>query len=114
MTDVPVTTDSNEKLWAVLSHASLFIGAPFLLPLIIYLVKKDAGGEAAQHAKEALNFHISTFIYTLLALPLCFFCVGFFALIGIGLASAIFSIVACIKASEGAPYRYPLTLRLVP
>jgi uncharacterized Tic20 family protein len=31
-----------------------------LLPLIIYLVKKDESPRVSHHAKEALNFHISS------------------------------------------------------
>jgi len=34
-----------------------------IFPLIIYLVKKGESEKIADHAREALNFHISLFIY---------------------------------------------------
>ena len=107
------TSGSDDRLWSVLCHASLFLGVPFLLPLIVYLVKKDDSRLTAWHAREALNFHISLLIYSLLALPLCMICIGFFILLAISLGSVVLGIVACIKASEGAYYRYPLNIRLI-
>ncbi len=111
---VPVPrTDRNDKLWAVLCHLSSFLGVGFLLPLIVYLVMRDESPYVREHAREALNFHISLFLYALLCVPLVFVVVGIFLLIGIGIASFILAILAAVKASDGGIYRYPLTLRLV-
>ncbi|MGK0197767.1 MAG: putative Tic20 family protein, partial [Yoonia sp.] len=56
---------SDEKLWSVLSHLSLLLGVGILLPLIVYLVKKGDSPAVAEHAKEALNFHISVYLYAI-------------------------------------------------
>ena len=103
----------NDKLWAILCHLSGFIGAPILIPLIIYLVMKDDTPFVRAHAREALNFHISLFIYSIACIPLVFIIVGVPLLIALWGVSLIFAIIAAIKAGDGRSYAYPLTIRLV-
>lgn len=107
------TPRGNEKIWALLSHLSSFLGAPFLIPLIIYLAMRGDSDYVATNAREALNFHLSLLIYGVCCIPLIFVLVGIPLLILIALASLILAIVAAIKASEGGCYHYPLTIRLV-
>ncbi len=103
----------NDKLWSVLCHLSGFIGAPILIPLIVYLVMKDDSPFVRRHAREALNFHLSLLIYGLLCIPLVFIFVGVPLLIALWIASLVLAIVATIKAGDGKAYAYPLTIRLV-
>ena len=112
MNDVPVT-QGNDKLLIILCHLSLLLGVGFILPLIVYLVKRRESVLVAAHAKEVLNFHISLVIYTFCAIPLVFICIGIPILVAIGLGSLICAIIASLKASEGSFYRYPLTIRLI-
>ncbi|WOO41276.1 DUF4870 domain-containing protein [Rubellicoccus peritrichatus] len=109
----PIEMTSDEKLWAILSHISLLLGVAIILPLIAYLVKRGDSAIVAEHAKEALNFHISLLIYTIVCIPLVFIFVGIFLIIGISIASMVLCIIATIKASNGEFYRYPLTIRFV-
>jgi len=122
MTPPPLPTNPNgdEKIWIILCHLSLFLGAGLILPLIVYLIKKQDAPLTAAHAREALNFHLSLVIYMICAFMLIFALT--FVLIGflliplipaIGIAAAVCSIIACIKASEGGFYYYPLTIRFV-
>ena len=62
-----VKPDSNEKLLIILCHLSLFLGVGIIFPLIIYLVKKGESEKITAHARESLNFHISLFIYAVIA-----------------------------------------------
>ena len=103
----------NEKIWALLSHLSWFIGMPFLLPIVVYLAMKGDSAYVADNAREALNFHLSLLIYALCCIPLVWILVGIPLLIIIGLASLALAVVAAMKASDGGCYHYPLTLRLV-
>jgi len=103
----------GEKIWALLSHLSGFIGLPFLLPLIVYLAMRGDSEYVTANAREALNFHLSLLIYALCCIPLTFILVGIPLMILIALAYVILAIVAAIKAAEGGCYRYPLTIRLV-
>jgi hypothetical protein len=113
MNDSPLPASSNDRLWSVLCHLSAFLGVPFLLPLVVYLVMKKDSDFVAGHSREALNFHLSLLIYVIVIIPLCLIGVGFILGGILVLVSLIFSIIAAIKASENLPYRYPLTIRFV-
>ena len=61
----------NDKIWAILSHLSTFLGIGFILiPLVVYLAMKDESAYVRDNAREALNFHLSILIYGLLCIPL--------------------------------------------
>jgi len=104
---------SDDRLWIILSHISMMIGVGLILPLVVYLWKKPDAPLVADHAKEALNFHISLFIYSLACIPLIFIFIGIPILILIGLTGFILGIIGTVKASENILYRYPLTIRLI-
>jgi uncharacterized protein len=110
---VPAQDPGNDKVLAVLCHVSLFLGVGFILPLIVYLVKRGESPFVAAHAKEVLNFHISLLIYFICAIPLLFILIGFVIYIALGLMSFICAIIAAIRASEGGFYFYPLTIRFI-
>jgi uncharacterized Tic20 family protein len=103
----------NDKIWSMLSHLSALIGVGIILPLVVYLAMRHESEYLAQNAKEALNFHISIYIYALCCIPLVFIIIGVPMLILLGVGSLILAIVATVKASEGGCYHYPLNLRLV-
>lgn len=103
----------EEKVLAVLSHASLLLGVGLVLPLILYLMKREIAPAVAAHAREALNFQISLLLYSSGCVFLALFLVGFFLMFGLIVASLVLSIVASVKASEGIVFHYPLTLRIV-
>ena len=110
---MPASSNSEEKLWIILSHLSLLLGVGFVLPLVVYLVKKQDSPLTAEHAKEALNFHITLVLYGIVSGLLCIIAVGFILLPLLLIASVVCAIIASVKASEGQFYRYPLTLRLI-
>lgn len=104
---------SDDRLWIVLAHLSVFLGVGLLVPLIIYLVKRPENPRVAAQAREALNFHLSVLLYTMVCVPLVFIIVGIPMLLILGVTSLILAIVAAVKSSDGEDYRYPLTIRLV-
>ena len=97
----------------MLSHLSAFFGLGIILPLVVYLAMRGESEYVAANAREALNFHISVYIYALCCVPLAFIVIGIPMAIIIGLSSLVLALVAAVKASKGDCYRYPLTLRLV-
>ncbi|OLE01613.1 MAG: hypothetical protein AUI36_43880 [Cyanobacteria bacterium 13_1_40CM_2_61_4] len=103
----------SDKIWSMLSHLSAFFGVGIILPLVVYLAMRKESEYVACNAREALNFHISLFIYAICCIPLIFILIGIPLLIAIGLGSLVLSILAAVKASDGGCYHYPLTLRLV-
>lgn len=134
---------SSERQWAASAH----LGALLLALLttwmaglagvagagLVYLIKRDESAFVAAHAREAINFNLSMFIYSCIAVAVAIALVGATVLtLGIGLiltlpagillvvagcAIAIVwlvcSIIAATKAFNGEPYRYPLTIRLL-
>ena len=105
---------TNDRLWIILCHLSVFIGAGLILPLVVYLVvKKEYDSPIIPHAKEALNFHISLLIYAAVGTILLVVVVGIAVLFLVGLAAIVLPIVAALKASNDQLYRYPLTIRFV-
>jgi len=111
--DVAVPPRGNDKIWSMLSHLSALFGVGIILPLVVYLAMRKESEYVASNAREALNFHISIFIYLLCCVPLMFILIGIPMAIVIGLVSIVLAIVAAVKASDGQCYRYPLTLRFV-
>jgi len=105
--------DSSDKLLIILCHLSLFLGVGILLPLIIYLIKKSDSQKVAAHAREALNFHISLFIYGFCAVLLTMIFIGIPLLFALMVIAVVFPIIAAAKAVDDIFYRYPLCIRLV-
>ncbi len=107
------TPTGNEKIWSMLSHLSALFGLGIVLPLVVYLAMRKESEYVTANAREALNFHISVYIYCFCCVPLTFVLIGVPLLILIGIGAVVLAIVAAVKASDGLCYRYPLTLRLV-
>jgi uncharacterized Tic20 family protein len=65
------------------------------------------------HAVEALNFHITVWIASIVAGLSIFVLVGLVLLPVVLVVGAIFAIIAAVQSYQGVLYRYPLTIRLV-
>jgi uncharacterized Tic20 family protein len=109
----PLAIARTDKALIILCHLSSLLGIGIVLPLIVWLVVKNENTFVSDHAKEALNFHLSLLIYTLANIPLVFIGIGLPIFALIALFGLIFAIIAAVKASDGVFYRYPLTIRLI-
>ena len=78
----PNVIKSDEKMMALFSHLSLFIGG-IILPIIFWAVSKDKSKFVSFHALQSLFFHIA---YVVLIVVLAI--VIIFGGIGMGLLSA--------------------------
>jgi uncharacterized Tic20 family protein len=110
-------SQSDERLWATLTHVSalvgLVVGASFLGwlgPLIILLVLKDRSAFVVDHAKATLNFQITMLIAAVIAFFLWFVLIGFLITAAIYVVVIVFSIIGALAANRGERYRYPLTI----
>ena len=80
-----ITEEENKKAitWATFCHVgalALYLGIPFghiIVPLVIWLIKKNAYPFVDEQGKESLNFQISMSIYGLVAGLLAFAIIGF-------------------------------------
>jgi uncharacterized protein len=121
MSEIPVElpVDKKERMWAMFCHLTalaLFVGIPFgniIGPLLIWIIKKDEYPLVDQHGKESLNFQISMTIYAIISFFLVFVFVGFFLLFVLLITDLILVIKGVVKANDGQPFRYPLTIRFI-
>jgi uncharacterized Tic20 family protein len=104
----PIT--SGDRMLAVFCHLSVFVGLYFIVPLIIFFVKRDDSPFVATHAKEVLNFHLSLLIYGICCIPLFFVLIGIPILIVLGIVALVCTIIGAVRAADSAYYRYPLTI----
>ncbi|MEM7515442.1 MAG: DUF4870 domain-containing protein [Planctomycetota bacterium] len=107
----------EDRNTAMLAHIC-GIFASFIVPLVIYLVKKDEEESASfviTEAKEALNFQITLMLASVGLMLLTLVTCGIGALLGIPLMiwAVVMPILAAIQVKDGRPYVYPLTVRLV-
>jgi hypothetical protein len=96
---------------AVAAHLSTFAGLviPFgsvIGPLALWLTRRHRDPFIDQAGREALNFGITIAIYGSVLLVAALMLVGI-PLLMVGVVAWV------VLASQGQPYRYPLTLRLV-
>lgn len=104
------TYTGEEKLLAVLSHASAAF-FPVLLPLVIYLLKRDSSF-VRHHAKEALLFHLGFMVAEFISTLLVIIVIGWFLLPFFFVVYVICTVVAVVKSLRGEPYYYPVTTHL--
>ena len=102
----------DSKNLAMLCHL-LGLLTNFLGPLILWLVKKDDDAFVEEQGKEALNFQITIVLAGIVAGATSCIGIGIILIPVVGIADIVFSIMACIAASKGKHYRYPVALRLV-
>ncbi|MDD4954589.1 MAG: DUF4870 domain-containing protein [Candidatus Omnitrophica bacterium] len=116
---MPQDKVKDERMWAMLCHLtglSIFIGVPFgniIVPLIIWLIKKEEYPFVAEQGKEALNFQISMTIYSIVAGVLWLVFIGILLVPAIIIVDLIFVINAAVKANKGEGYKYPLAIKFI-
>ena len=96
---------------AMLCHLLGLVG--FLAPLLIWLLKKDEHEFVDEHGTAALNYHVSLIIYCAVSWALCFIYIGIPMLLAVVVMHIIFVILATVRASNGAPYRYPTAIPFI-
>lgn len=106
------------RLWATLLHLSLLAGLviPFgglVVPVVIYLVKKDDVPGLEPHWNVVLNWLLSAVIYAVICIVLMLILIGFVLIWVLCLLALIFPIIGAIKANDGEVWHYPLSIRFV-
>jgi uncharacterized Tic20 family protein len=105
-------SDNDDRFYAIFMHLSQFISS-IIIPLIMWVVRKDSSRNIDQHGKNIINFTISYFIYAIGATGLSFFCIGVPVLIVLAILIPIFIIIATIKAANDEAWKYPLTIEFL-
>lgn len=81
-----------------------------LVPLVIWLIKKDGSAFLNDQGKEVMNFQLCIFILSLLFTLTCILIPVAYAL---SIVALVLGIVGGVKANEGVAYRYPFNFRLI-
>jgi len=122
---VPQASEGGSTGLAVFTHASILIGGVIpliniIVPIAVWIIKRDENEFAVGAAKEAINFQISALLWILLAVGVMLAGMIAHPLLWIGaiflgvlcLCLFILPIVAIVKTSSGESYRYPWTVHI--
>lgn len=116
----------EERTWALAAHLAGPVGwlasaglLGFLVPLVIWLVKRDDSAFAADQAREAFNFQLTIILLWIggvlaaiatLGIGLIVLIPAYFLLFVVQIALGI---LAAVRAYDGVWYRYPIAVRFV-
>ena len=118
----------SDRQWAAGAHVAALLAAMMtslwagvagaIAALVVWMLVRDKSAFASEHAKEAVNFNLSMFIYAAIAVLLVIFTLGIGLIVALpmwlvlALAWIVCTLLAAFKAYDGQPYRYPITIRL--
>ena len=113
----------DERTYALLIHLSLlaYLVFPLLvvIPLVMWLVRREQSAFIDDHGKEAVNFHLSLVLYTATAIGITIVTcgIGFFLIPIVAIGSYVLGVIgmvmAAMAANRGEFYRYPMCMRLI-
>ena len=109
----------EDKQLLIITHLSQLLDlitgiGGFIVPLIIWITQKDKVLGMDTHGKMILNFQISMFLYSLIAVPLILLLgLGLLILIVIGLILLILPIVNAIRVSNDQVPSYPFSIQFL-
>ena len=119
----PPPPRAGDTTWTTACHLStllFFVLTPLvgvLAPLgVWYFFRKD-DARVERAAKEAFNFQVNVLLWLIVSSFLILTCIlspiGFPLLAAVLIADLVLTTVAALRASGGADYRYPLTIRFL-
>jgi uncharacterized Tic20 family protein len=109
----------EDKQLLVITHLSQLLDfvtgiGGFIVPLVLWLTKKDEVRDMDFHGKAIINFRISMFIYILICIPLILlFGLGLLGFFVIGIFYLIFPIINAIKVSNNEAPNYPFSINFI-
>ena len=111
-------SDTETNNWSLILHLSVFSGfiVPILglvVPIGIFLLKKDQLPGLVPHGHVVFNWMISAMIYAVISTLLIFAGgLGILLLIVLAILCVVFPIIGAVKASDGEVWPYPLSIRI--
>ena len=106
------SASQDDRSLSVLTHlGALLVSA--LVPLIMFLVKKDESPFVREQARQSLNLQITVLIAATVSGLLTVVIIGFILLPLVVIASWVLQIIATVKAYGGEVYRMPFTFEFV-
>jgi uncharacterized Tic20 family protein len=104
----------QEQNWAIGMHLSLLAGylipgAGFVLPPVLWLLKRRESGYLDREGRKALNFLLTLLVLGAVCAVLKLVLIGFFLFWLLGLFGLVMVILAALKTANGEDFHYPLT-----
>ncbi|WAC02231.1 DUF4870 domain-containing protein [Lacinutrix neustonica] len=85
-----------------------------IVPLVIWLSKRNESYQLDEHGKNIINFQLSLIVNCIICVPLIlFFGLGILGFIVLGIVSVVFPIINAIKTSHGENPTYPLSFNFI-
>ncbi len=113
VTEQPESMITNDdRTMALLAHIGGILTG-FLVPLIIWLIKKDQSEFVDHHGREALNFQITVIIAFFISAILTYVLIGCFMFAAVWIGDIVFGVLAAVAANKGEWYRYPISIRFI-
>lgn len=108
----------DERTWAIVAHATGFVGlvvplGNILGPLLVWAIKKDEGRFVDENGMQAINFQITWTVLLFIAGLSIFAGIGLVLFPLVGLVWLVLTGLAVIRASDNEVYDYPLTVDLI-
>ncbi len=91
----------------------LFAFGHIVVPLVVWLIKREDSLFVDDQGKEAVNFQITATIAMLLSGILIPLLIGLLLFPIVLIGWLVLTIKATLQANQGIAYRYPFTLRLI-
>jgi uncharacterized Tic20 family protein len=110
------SADQETRQWTTFLHLSLLAGvlvpgAGFVLPIVLWQLKKNELPGVDAHGKVVTNWIISSLIYGAISGMLIFVLIGLPLLGILAVLGLIFPVIGAIKANNGELWVYPLSIR---
>lgn len=84
----------------------------FIVPLIIWLASRNTVEGMNEHGKSIINLQLSLLLYIIISIPaILLLGLGILGLIGVAIFGFILPIVNAVKAANGEPPSYFLTIK---
>lgn len=123
----PGTGGGDDKTWILVTHfagggAAFISGAIFgwVPPLIAFLARGNQSPVVRAHAVDALNFQLTMTIAAVIGwiLGACgsIIIIGaifFLVPLAASIVALIFGILAGVKANNGEPFKYPMSIKMI-
>jgi uncharacterized Tic20 family protein len=110
---------STDTQLLVIAHLSQLLNhftgvGGLIVPLVLWLTKKDSIVGMDEHGKSILNFQLSMLLWVFISIPaILLFGLGILSLIFIGIISFVLPIVNALRASKGESPSYFMTIKFI-
>jgi uncharacterized protein len=108
--------DTNLLVFTQLSQLLTYVTGfgGFVVPLILWLVKKDEIEGMDAHGKYIINFQITMLLVAIISIPgILLLGLGILSLIFVGILSFVMPIVNAVRASKGEQPNQFCTIRFI-